>query len=887
MAYIFNPVCLSGNYNLIHFKHFLKSKHLNYLQKKFCGNVPSSSQVVICGSGIVGNSIAYHLTREGWKDVLILEQNKIGSGTSSYGSGVLGLFRDSSERWVTTHSQELLKSLQMDGHNIGFRKCGSINLAQSDDRAIALKRKMAFIKPSGLNCEWLDRKEIQNYHPYLQTNDLKGAVWFPEDSVADVRAVCKTLSKLAQEQGARCIEDCQIFSVEGEIDVNSHVTYPRVSTVKTSKGTVKCEYFVNAAGMWSRQVGEMSKPAVRVPAFPAEHFYLHSMPMPEAQDNLPIVRDYDGHCFCLTRNQEFILGGFELRAKPTFEYGVPANWRESLKLDTNRFLPIKNNVLKRIPILYSAQFNTLIYAPDNFTPDGKWILGETPEIDNYFVAVGMNGNSLQGGCGAGRAIAEWIIDGSPSSEMLPFDVRRFLDLHNNRKYLKERTQEVVGRHYAIEYPYQSEYSYARRLRCSPIYVELEAQGAVFGSRMGFERPLYFDLSHKRGDPPAQMPPGTFGKPAFMDCIREEYHACREGVGIMDLSSFTKIEIKSAGFDKEKDFEARESKSAGNQVVEYMQLLCSNDVNVPVGGIVHTGMHNDRGGYENDCLLIRTAENSYMMLAPTIQQTRIMDWMHRHITAEMCVSVSDITSMYTVLSIVGPKSRDMLSMLCNTDLTFHGHRSKVINMAYASDVLILAFTHTAEAGYTMVIPSEYTLHIYNRLQQVGHNYGLKNVGMMTLRALRVEKFIPFWAEELDSTKDYFIGKFALMQEEKRGCRRRLVHFLLGDEFDSETDLWPWGSEPIYRNGVHVGEVTSTTFGFTLGRMVCLGWVRHPEGKVVTNEFITKDANYEIDISGKRFGLINASLQPPKMPIAKMDGVASSYRPKVRGIVTHKF
>ncbi|XP_071535979.1 pyruvate dehydrogenase phosphatase regulatory subunit, mitochondrial-like isoform X2 [Panulirus ornatus] len=844
--------------------------------------LPLQSQVVICGAGLVGNSIAYHLTCEGWTDVVVLDLNEVASGTSHNGSGVLGLFKPIAEKEIVTYSVDLIKRLQKEGYNLGFKQCGSLNLARTRDRAIALKRRIAYTKPYGLECEWLDRHEVKRRHPHLYTDDLEGGVWVPDDAVADPYAVCTTLASLAESQGATYVEGCAVESVVTDETPHSQIV-PRVTHVVTSQGTILCEYFVNASGMWARSLGEKSSPKVRIPAFPAEHFYLHTNPVVEAVDELPVVRDYDAHMFCLTRNQEFIVGGFEQNSKPAFSDGIPENWRNSLKGDDAHFRPIREAAENRIPLLKEAQCQPLVNAPDNFTPDGKWILGETPEIDNYFVAVGMNGNNLQGGGGAGQAIAEWIMYGSLAKEMLPFDVRRFTDLHNNRRYLKERVREVVGRHYEILYPGQCEYRLARKLRCSPIYSEQEARGAVFGTRMGFERPLYFDITHKRNDPPAQMPEGTFRKPSFIDCIREEYQACREGVGVIDLSSFTKIEVTSAG----------------SQVVEYMQKLCSNDVNVPVGGVIHSGMQNERGGFENDCLLIRRSDNSYLMLAPTSQQTRIMDWMRRQITAEGCVSVSDVTSKYSVLGVVGPKSREMLSLICNTDLVFYGHMAKDINIAYASGVIVLSFTHMGEPGYTLIIPAEYTLHIYDQLMTIGHDYGIRNVGMFTMRALRVEKFIPFWAEELDSSttpyevgrgykvklnKEYFIGKFALMRQSNQGLKKRLVHLTLDDNFDPDVDIWPWGGEPIYRNNHYVGSTTSTTFGFTLNKMVCLGFIRHHEGHNVTPDYILQNAHFEIDIGGRRVAAC-ASLQPPKMPVVRMDGFAS-YRPKSRGIITQK-
>ncbi|KAF2356784.1 FAD dependent oxidoreductase [Trinorchestia longiramus] len=919
------PLACSSTHNVGSLDGHIQRRHATQAPS----SLPSQAQVVVCGAGIVGNSIAYHLTREGWRDVLVLEKTRIGSGTSQEGSGTLGVFKSTMQRRIITHSIDLIKQLQRDGHDVGFVQCGSLNLARTRDRALALKRRLAGIKPYHIPVEWVDRHEVLKRHPHLEAGDLEGAVWCGGDAVVNPLAVCHALAAAAKQQGATVVEGVTVNQVLSE---DASCVTPRVRQVNTSHGSVLCEYFINAAGMWARDVGEKTVPRVRVPAFPAEHFYLKTGLMAEATD-LPIIRDYDAHTFLLARGGRFIIGGFEPRAKPAFGRGIPWDWKQQLVGDDEHFRPIREAAEHRLPLLRGVQYESLINAPDTFTPDGLWIIGETSEepvpvdlqepvpvdllqVDNYFVCCGLNGNSVQGG-GIGRAVAEWLVNGSGGAAsamevMTTFDVKRFIDLHNNRRYLEERTREVVGRHYAIEYPAgQSEFKLARRLRCSPIYSEQEALGAVFGARMGFERPLYFDTNHKRGDPPARMPPGTFRKPTFLDAIKEEYTACRECVGLIDLSSFTKIDITCVGDQSDADLDTPqrlvgsgmsprqewEEKSSGDEVVSYLQKVCSNDVDVPVGGVVHTGMQNEHGGYENDCLLIRRATNRYLMLAPTIQQTKVMDWLVRQVSLGTNVAVSDITSMFTVLSVVGPKSRDLLTLLSNADLNFFGLMAKEIHLGYASDVLILSFTHMGEPGYTLIIPSEYTLHIYNQILKVGHDFGIRNAGMLTMRFLRVEKFIPFWSEELDSTvtpyevgrgykvklnKDYFLGKFALLRQASQGVKRRLVHFTLADQFDPDVDVWPWGGEPIYRNGQHVGHVTSTAFGFTLDKMVCVGFVRHAGGDFVAPEYITgADVCYEIDIAGRRFPM-QASLQPPKIPIARMDGVAT-YRPRVRGIV----
>ncbi|XP_076174249.1 pyruvate dehydrogenase phosphatase regulatory subunit, mitochondrial-like [Ptiloglossa arizonensis] len=813
--------------------------------------LPSQSQIVIAGAGTVANSVAYHLVINGWTDILVLEQDRIGSGTSHFGSGILGLLKPISHRNLISYSIKLYQQLQEMGYNIGLKQCGSINLAQTKDRMIALKRRMAYNVPKGLHCEILGREQLKQLHPYLNIEDIEGAIWVPEDTIADSSAVCETLAKLAKIGGAKYIEKCRIEEV--------HTENGAVKSVKTEHGLIQCEYFVNCAGMWARELGLRCSPPVRIPAYPAEHFYAIACPFPPNSNiTLPYIRDFDSHSYMREWQASLLVGWFEPESKPAFENGtVPTrSWKNYLKNNSSHWKPLWDKVVHRLPILKDIKPD-VYNCPDNFTPDGRWILGESPEVKNYFVAVGMNGNSLQGAGGIGKEVAACLINGESTQELLPFSVQRFLDLHSSKRYLQQRTKEIVGRNYAILYPHQCEYKYARKLRCSPLYSVLEERGAIFGVKMAYERPLYFDSTYRRGQKKPVMPPGSFYKPKFFDFMREEFLACKEGVGIIDMSSFSKIKIKSSHWE----------------VVEYLQQLCSNDANIPVGGIVHTGMQNERGGYENDCLLVRQSENSYFMVSPTSQQTRIYQWMSRHLPADHSVGLNDVTSKYTVINLVGPKATELLSELSNSNINLSPFTYKTANVAYASDVMIMSFTNTGESGYCLYIPSEYALHVYSRLMEVGKDYGVRDVGVLTQRFMRIERFIPFWAEELTPfvtpyeagsgysvklNKEYFIGKFALQRQKEQGVTKRLVLFIV-NELDINKNVWPWGGEPIYRNNEFVGTVTSAGYGFATEKHICLGFISSPglrhmpcDTNIVTTDFIMDStAHYEIDIAGTRF------------------------------------
>ncbi|XP_058799373.1 pyruvate dehydrogenase phosphatase regulatory subunit, mitochondrial-like [Phymastichus coffea] len=816
--------------------------------------LPSQSQIVIAGAGTVANSVAYHLALNGWNDVLVLEQNKIGNGSSHFGSGTLGLFKPLSHRNIISYSIKLYQQLQEMGYDIGLRQCGSINLAQTKDRMIALKRRMAYNVPTGLHCEVLGKEELKKMHPLLHVDDIEGAIFVPEDAVANPVAICEVLAKLAKKGGVRYIEHCHVEQVLTENGA--------VKKVKTNKGFVTCEYFVNCAGMWARELGLKCSPPVKIPAYPAAHYYAIAAPHSiETPENLPCVRDFDSYSYMREWQGGILAGWFEPEAKPAFQNSIAptVNWKEHLTIDDRHWKPLWDKILHRMPILNEVKEPFIYNCPDNFTPDGRWILGETSDVKNYFVAVGMNGNSLQGAGGIGKEVAEWLMNGESTQELLPFNVQRFMDLHTNRQYLQQRVREVVGRNYAILYPHQCEYKYARKLRCSPLYSVLEERGAIFGIKMAYERALYFDPTYRRGQKKPIMPPGSFYKPKFLDFMKEEFEASQKGVGIIDMSSFSKIEIKSAGLE----------------VVDYLQKLCSSDANLAIGAIAHTGMQNERGGYENDCMLVRQAENSYFMVSPTLQQTRIYQWMSRHLPADHSVGLNDVTSKYTVVNIIGPKASQLLSELSNSDLNLSSFTYKNCNVGYASDVMVMSYTHTGEPGYSLYIPSEYALHVYATLMEVGKDYNVHNVGVLTQRFMRIERFIPFWAEELtpfvtpyeagsghriNLDKEYFIGKFALQHQKEHGVTKRLVLFVINN-LDLNKNVWAWGGEPLYRNKEFVGTVTSTGYGFSIKKLICLGYIGHPgythsydERKIVTNEFIMDpSAVYEVDIAGHRFPL----------------------------------
>ncbi|XP_063987636.1 pyruvate dehydrogenase phosphatase regulatory subunit, mitochondrial [Diachasmimorpha longicaudata] len=842
--------------------------------------LPEDAQVVICGGGIMGAAVAYHLAVMGWGSrTIILESGRMGAGTTWHASGLVGAFKPSlAQVKLTQDSISLYKELEGKGLPIGWKQCGSLSLARTRDRMTAFRRMKAQSVSRDIECHLVTPKEAQELCPLIQVEDLVGGIWIPADGVADPYQTCLTLIKEAQRQGVQVFENCRITRVDTKDG--------KARGVETARGRVNCEHFVNCAGFWARNVGKLSAPHVKVPLHPVEHYYLHTKPVPGLDPMTPVIRDVDGYVYFRENSGRILAGGFEPMAKPAFEDGkIPENIAERvLPEDWDHFHVLLEQILHRVPALGDVQLERLCNCPEAFSPDCKWIVGEAPEIRNYYVAAGMKTIGVSAAGGVGRATAELIINGSTSLDMYEIDVSRFLGLHNNRKFLRDRVREVPSTHYALQYPHM-EFKTGRNLRMSPIYSKLKEAGGVFGQVMGYERPSWFQRDENNMDPfDGQQTykiahTNTFGKPPWFDPVGKEYAACRETIGLSDYSSFTKLDLWSNG----------------EEVVNLLQYLCSNDVDVPVGSIIHTGMQNHRGGYENDCSLARISHNHYMMIAPTIQQTRCKHWISRHLPADGSVTFSDVTSAYTAICIMGPATRSLLTELTDDDLSpksFPFFTFKELDVGLANGVRTMNLTHTGELGYVLYIPNEFALHIYSRLVEAGAKYGIKHAGYYATRGLRVEKFYAFWGQDLDTfttplecgrswrvkfDKDIdFIGRDALIRQREEGVTRKYVQLLLNDH-DPDFDTWCWGGEPIYRNGKYCGMTTTTGYGYTFRTQVCLGFVQNLDDRgrtqEVTNEYVLS-GDYEVDVAGIKYHA-KCNLHSPNLPTKFPDTERDSY------------
>jgi 4-methylaminobutanoate oxidase (formaldehyde-forming) len=806
--------------------------------------LPGSARVVIVGGGIAGTSVAYHLTKLGWRDVLLLEQGQLTCGTTWHAAGLVGQLRaNRSMTRMSMYGTELYAGLEREtGLATGWKKCGSITVARTADRLTQLKRSLASAKSFGLEAEFISPAEAGKLFPMMRIDDLVGAVWLPNDGKANPTDLTQSLAKGARMGGARIIEGVKVTGVR-----LSSGTRPRVAGVTTDQGEIDCEYIVNCAGQWAREFGQLA--GVNVPLFSAEHFYLVTGKIDGVHPDLPVLRDPDGYIYFKEEVGGLVMGGFEPKAKPWDVDRIPEKFEfQLLSEDWDHFEILMQNALQRTPSLETAEVKQLLNGPESFTADGNFILGEAPEVANYFVCAGFNSAGIANSGGAGRLTAEWIAGGGPSQDLWDVDIRRLAPYLGNRRFLRERTVESLGLHYAMRYPRQ-ELQSARPLRRSPLYDRLAARGARFGSRMGWERANYFAPS----DAPA--PRDTFGKPDWLPHMLREQQAAREAAAIFDQSSFSKFLLQ------------------GRDALAVLQRICANQMDVAVDRMVYTAMLNDRGGFESDLTVIRLAPTSFLIITGTAQTTRDFAWIERHI-GEAHAILTDVTSAYGVLSLMGPRSAEILARVSPelaTGQQLGSNQTRMIDVGLAR-IRAAQIAYIGGPGFELYIPSELMATVYDTLIEAGSEYGLVDAGYYTIDALRVEagrrafglELGPdetpleaglMYAVRMDKAAD-FIGRAALARQQEQGSGKRLAMFVLDDGA-----AFPWGGEVLLRDGVPVGEISSGGYSGRLNRAVVMGYVRSP-GRI-DSDFLGR-GRYQLDIAGELvpLTLLTRPAYPPR-------------------------
>lgn len=799
--------------------------------------LPDSARVVIIGGGVMGCSVAYHLAKLGWRDVLLLEQGRLSCGTTWHAAGLVGQLRAHQNMTrLVQYSAELYSKLEEEtGQATGWNQCGSVLVARTPERVTLFKRIASTAAAQGIACEPISIKEAADKCPVMRTDDLLGALWLPLDAKVNPADVTQALAKGARQRGVRIFEQTRVTAI--------HTRSGAVTGVSTSQGEVKADYVVNCAGQWAKQVGRLC--GVTVPLHSAEHMYIVTGLIEGVQRNLPVLRDPDGYIYIKEEVGGLLVGGFEPQAKPWGMDGIPEGFEFGiLPDDWDQFEILMQNALMRIPALETAEIKTFMNGPESFTPDNNFILGGAPELKNFFVGAGFNSIGIASGGGAGRALAEWIVNGEPTLDLWPVDIRRFARFHGNDALLHDRVKEVLGLHYMMPWP-NRELASVRPFRRSPLYDRLAAKHALFGSKMGWERPNVFAPSQEE----ARLD-YSFDRQNWFPFAAAEHHATRNAVAVFDLTSFAKLLLQ------------------GRDAQAVLQRLCANDMDVPVGTTVYTGLLNGRGTYESDVTVARIAHDRFLIVTGTAQATRDAAWITGNIPGDAYAFLTDVTSAYAVIAVMGPRSRDLLAPLTKTRLDNEAFPFAAIREIGVGPATVLASrrTYVGELGWELYVPTELAAGVYDALMEQGAALGARDAGYYAIESLRLEKGYRAWGRELtpDVTpydaglsfavklgKGDFIGRAALLAAKDKPRARRLLSFT---GLSADTPL-AHGGELILCDGMPVGEITSAAYGHTLGAIVALGYVK-TDGDISSRRF-------ELDIAGDRVP-VRASLKAPYDP-----------------------
>ena len=801
-------------------------------------SLPDRCEVVVVGGGVIGVSVAYHLAEAGIQDVVLLERKELTSGTTWHAAGLVGQLRTSiNMTQLARYTSQLYRGLEEEtGQATGYRQCGSISIAATAERFEELKRSASMAKVFGLEVNVLSVAEIGEKYPLIQTDDLFGGIHIPSDGYANAVDITQALAKGAKSRGARIFTDTKVESILRDGD--------EVTGVRTAEGEIRSKYVVICGGMWSRDLA--ASVGVNLPLHACEHYYVLFEGVDGLTPELPVLRDYDACTYYKYDAGKLLVGAFEPSAKPWGMEGISEDFCfDEIAGDFDHFEPVLHDAMRRLPALERAGIQKFFCGPESFTPDVRYHLGEAPELKNCFVAAGLNSIGLQSAGGVGKVTAEWIRDGRPPVDLWEVDVRRNMPFQGNRQYLQARVSESLGLLYATHYPYR-QYETGRGVRKSAIHDRLVAIGACHGEAFGWERPNWYA--------PAGVEPRyeySYGRQNWFEHSAAEHRAVREGVALFDQSSFAKFRLE------------------GRDAATVLNRVCANNVDVGAGRVVYTQWLNDRGGIEADLTVTRLSESAFMIVGGAETEVRDFYWLKRQIPDDAHCVLTNVTSSMGVLSIMGPRARDLLQSLTPADMSHTGFpfaTSREIELGYAM-VRASRITFVGELGWELYVPTEFMQHVYDHIIEAGGAVGLVHAGYHALNSLRLEKAYRHWSHDItdeDSPLEAglgfvvkfdkpggFIGREALLAQQEQGIARHLVQLKLNDP-----EPLIYHNEPIWRGGEIVGHITSAAFGHTLGGAVGLGYVSAEPGAPAD---AVLGATYAVEVACERYAA-EVSLRP---------------------------
>jgi len=818
-------------------------------------DVPPRARVVIVGGGIVGCSVAYHLAQLGWTDVVLLEQGQLSCGTTWHAAGIVGQLRTHpSLTRLMLDSSRLYASLEeLTGQGTGWNQSGALWVAASRERMVQLRRTVDSATAQGVEAHIIPVAEAADRWPLMYAGDLAGAVWLPNDAKANPSDITQALARGARRAGVTILERTKVTGFVTDRG--------RLTAVRTARGDIECEFVVNCGGQWAKALG--AQVGVTIPLQPAEHFYIVTEAIDGLDRSTPTLRDPDSFTYFKEEVRGLLMGGFEPDAKPWLasdEIPEPFEF-QLLPEDWDQFDVLMRGAIHRVPVMEKTGVKKFYNGPESFTPDHNFIMGQAPQLANYFVAAGFNSSGIAFGGGAGAALARWIVAAEPDLDLSPVDIRRFSPFQGNKRWLRSRVQEIVGLHFAMAWPNREPES-SRGVRRSPVHHLLQARRASFGTKQGWERANWFA-------PPGVTPVTEYGwgRQNWFGPSAAEHRAARENVALFDQTSFAKIAVRG-----------RDAEAA-------LQWLCAGDVAVPDGRTVYTGMLNDRGGYEADVTVTRIAWDEYLLITSSSQAVHDLDLLRRGVPDGLRAEFFDVTSASAVLSVMGPRSRELLARLSADDLSdqaFPFGWSREIDLAGLT-VRASRLTFVGELGWELHVPAEMAVAAFERLtgpDTAGPDaVGLDGAAAPTLAgyyaidSLRLEKGYRVWGRELtpDTTpveaglaftcKDRslvgFRGADAVRRHRAEGVTRRLASFVIDDP-----EAYAWGGELLLRDGEPAGFASSAAFGHTLGRSVLLGYVERQDGGQADPQWL-KEGRYQVVVGGEPFDAV-MTLRAPYDP-----------------------
>jgi glycine cleavage system T protein len=811
--------------------------------------IPAKARVVIIGGGVSGCSVAYHLAKLGWTDIVLLERKQLTSGTTWHAAGLVGQLRGSKNMTrLAKYSADLYVKLEAEtGVATGMRTTGSISVALTEERKHELYRQATVARAFNVDVREISPSEVKQMYPHLNVSDVVGAVALPLDGQCDPANIAMALAKGAKQRGAQIFEHTKVTAVEAKNGRVTGVAYEKDG----QPGRIAADLVVNCAGMWARDLA--GKSGVTIPLHACEHFYLITEPIP-GLERLPVLRVPDECAYYKEDAGKMMLGAFEPVAKPWGMQGIPEEFCfDQLPEDMDHFEPILETGVNRMPMLATAGIHTFFNGPESFTPDDRYYLGEAPELAGYWMATGYNSIGIVSSGGAGMALAQWMNDGEPPFDLWEVDIRRAQPFQRNRSYLKERVTETLGLLYADHFPYR-QVATARGVRRSPLHEHLKARGAVFGEVAGWERANWFA---REGQERAYK--YSWWRQNWFGNQRDEHLAVRNGVGLFDMTSFGKIRVE------------------GRDALKFLQRVCANDLDVAPGKIVYTQMLNARGGIESDLTVTRLSDTAFFLVVPGATLRRDLAWLKKHVGEAFAV-ITDVTAAESVLCVMGPDARNLIQKVSPNDFSNENNPFGTFQEIEIGYGLARAHrvTYVGELGWELYVSTDQTAHVFEAIEAAGAELGLKLCGLHTLDSCRIEKAFRHFGHDITDEdhvleaglgfavkigKGDFIGRDAVLRKKEAGLSARMLQFRLKDP-----EPLLFHNEAIVRDGKIVGTITSGNYGHHLGGAIGMGYV--PSAGESDADVLA--SSYEIEIAGERFPA-EASLKPMYDPKAERVGM----------------